>query len=40
MIKKPTLAIITITTGLIFSSSSQAFDLYAETDANTVAPVT
>lgn len=40
MNKKSTLLLITIATGLMASNSSQAFDLYAETDSNSVIPTT
>ncbi len=40
MNKRPTLVIIAIVAGVMISTSSQAFDLYAETDSNSVAPTT
>lgn len=40
MNKRPTLVIIAIVAGVMISTSSQAFDLYAETDSNSVVPTT
>jgi Skp family chaperone for outer membrane proteins len=40
MNKRPTLVTIAIVAGAMISTCSQAFDLYAETDSNSLAPTT